>query len=50
MCGRHPVGKDFVDVVRLGRCGHVFDLLVRHIGPRAIMPSAEMGPDQKLAL
>ena len=50
MCGRLPVGKGFFDVVHFGRCGHVFDLFVRHSGPLAIMPSAETGPDQFLAL
>ena len=29
MCGRLSVGKGFVDVCVAGRCGHVFDLLVR---------------------
>lgn len=28
----------------------MFDLLVRHTWPLAIMPSAKMGPDQKHAL
>ena len=44
MCGRRAVGKSFLRVLLLGRCGHVFDLLVRHIGPLAIMPSAERVP------
>ena len=29
MCGRLPVGKGFLDALRFGRCGHVFDLLMR---------------------
>jgi hypothetical protein len=29
---------------RLGRCSHVFGLLARHIGPLAIMPSADQVP------
>jgi hypothetical protein len=33
-----------------GRCGHVFDLLMRRTLPLAIMPSAETGPDQFHAL
>ena len=50
MCGRLSVGKGFLDAVRVGRCGHVFDLLVRRAWPLAIMPFAETGPDQKHAL
>jgi hypothetical protein len=50
MCGRLSVGKGFLDVVRFGWCGHVFDLLVRRAWPLAIMPFAEPGPDQKHAL
>jgi hypothetical protein len=50
MCGRLSVGKGFLDAVRFGRCGHVFDLLVRRAWPLAIMPFAETGPDQKHAL
>ena len=30
MCGRLAVGKGFVDAMRLGLCGHLFDLLDRH--------------------
>lgn len=33
-----------------GRCGRVFDLLVRRSWPLAIMPSAKTGPDRKHAL
>ncbi len=30
MCGRLPVGKGFVErFCKVGRCGHVFDLLLR---------------------
>ena len=34
----------------VGRCGRVFDLLMRHTKPLAIMPSAKAGPDRKHAL
>jgi hypothetical protein len=44
------VGKGFLDEVRFGWCGHVFDLLVRRAWPLAIMPFAEPGPDQQHAL
>jgi hypothetical protein len=31
MCGRLPVGKGFVErFCQAGRCGHVFDLLLRY--------------------
>jgi len=50
MCGRLSVGKGFRAFCRAGRCGHVFDLLVRRAWPLAIMPSARTGPDQKHAL
>ena len=33
-----------------GRCGRVFDLLMRRTLPLAIMPSAKMDPDRKHAL
>jgi hypothetical protein len=29
MCGRRSLGKAFSDFGWAGRCGHVFDLLVR---------------------
>ena len=44
MCGRLRVGKSFLHACRLGRCSHVFGLLVRHTGPLAIMPSADQVP------
>jgi hypothetical protein len=51
LCGRLSVGKGFFEALRnLGRCGRVFDLLVRHTSPLAIMPSAKAGPDRKHAL
>ena len=50
MCGRRSLGKVFLDFCIAGRCGHVFDLLVRRSCPLAIMPSAKTGPDQKHAL
>ena len=50
MCGRLSVGKGFLDALRFGWCGHVFDLLVRRAWPLAIMPFAEPGPDQNHAL
>ena len=30
MCGRLRVGKGFLHVCSIGRCSHVFGLLVRH--------------------
>ena len=36
MCGRLRVGKSFLHVCSLGRCSHVFGLLVRHTWPLAI--------------
>jgi hypothetical protein len=30
----------------IGRCSHVFGLLMRHSGPLAMMPSADQIPDQ----
>jgi hypothetical protein len=31
MCGRLPVGKGFAErFCKIGRCGHVFDLLLRY--------------------
>jgi len=50
MCGRLSVGKDYRTFCRAGRCGHVFDLLVRRAWPLAIMPSARTGPGQLHAL
>ena len=51
LCGRLSVGKGFLrSSASLGRCGRVFDLLVRHTSPLAIMPSAKAGPDRKHAL
>ena len=44
MCGRLRVGKNFLYVCSIGRCSHVFGLLVRHTGPLAIMPSADQVP------
>ena len=41
---RLRVGKSFLHACRLGRCSHVFGLLVRHTGPLAIMPSADQVP------
>jgi hypothetical protein len=37
-------------ICEAGRCGHVFDLLMRQHEPLAIMPSAKTGPDQNDAL
>ncbi len=45
-----PLARGFPDAAPAGRCGHVFDLLVRQHEPLAIMPSAKTGPDQKHAL
>jgi len=45
-----PLARALLDCGSAGRCGHVFDLLVRHIKPLAIMPSARTGPDQFRAL
>jgi len=42
--------QGFSDLRDAGRCGHVFDLLVRRTWPLAIMPSAKMGPDEEHAL
>jgi hypothetical protein len=42
MCGRLRVGKDFFHVCSIGRCSHVFGLLMRR--PLAIMPSADQVP------
>src|SRR5665648_350356 len=44
MCGRLRVGKGFLHVCSIGRCSHVFGLLVRHTWPLAIMPSADQVP------
>src|SRR6476620_10589828 len=44
MCGRRRVGKSFLHVCSIGRCSHVFGLLVRHTRPLAIMPSADQVP------
>ena len=44
MCGRLRVGKSFLHVCSIGRCSHVFGLLVRHMRPLAIMPSADQVP------
>ena len=44
MCGRLRVGKSFLHVCSIGRCSHVFGLLVRHTRPLAIMPSADQVP------
>src|ERR1035441_4859913 len=44
MCGRLRVGKGFLHVCSIGRCSHVFGLLVRHAWPLAIMPSADQVP------
>src|SRR5450755_3992744 len=44
MCGRLRVGKGFLHVCSIGRCSHVFGLLVRHTWPLAIMPSAVQVP------
>ena len=38
------VGKSFLHVCSIGRCSHVFGLLVRHTRPLAIMPSADQVP------
>ena len=43
MCGRLRVGKSFLHVCSIGRCSHVFGLLV-HTRPLAIMPSADQVP------
>ena len=43
-CGRLRVGKSFLHACSIGRCSHVFGLLVRHTGPLAIMPSADQVP------
>jgi hypothetical protein len=56
MCGWLRVGKDFFHVCSVGRCSHVFGLLVRHTRPLAIMPSADLhlvrawAADQRLVL
>src|SRR5450759_3748150 len=44
MCGRLRVGKGFLHVCSIGRCSHVFGLLVRHTWPLAIIPSADQVP------
>ena len=44
MCGRLRVGKSFLHVCSIGRCSHVFGLLVRHTRPLALMPSADQVP------
>src|SRR5512144_232801 len=44
MCGRLRVGNNFLHVCIIGRCSHVFGLLVRHKRPLAIMPSADQVP------
>ena len=44
MCGRLRVGKGFLHECSIGRCGHVFGLLVRFTRPLAIMPSADQVP------
>src|ERR1039457_691964 len=44
MCGRLRVGKGFLHFCSIGRCSHVFGLLVRHTWPLAIMPSADQVP------
>ena len=44
MCGRLRVGKSFLHACSIGRCSHVFGLLVRHTGPLAIMPCADQVP------
>jgi hypothetical protein len=41
---RLRVGKSFLHVCSIGRCSHVFGLLVRHTRPLAIMPSADQVP------
>ena len=45
-----PLARVFFEVLRTGRCGRVFDLLMRRTKPLAIMPSAKTGPDRKHAL
>jgi len=45
-----PLASAFLKFCVAGRCGRVFDLLMRYTGPLAIMPSAKTGPDRKLAL
>jgi hypothetical protein len=45
LCGRLPVGKGFFRrLCNAGWCGHVSDLLVRHIAPLVVMPSAYQVP------
>ena len=44
MCGRLRVGKDFFHACSIGRCSHVFGLLMRFTSPLAIMPSADQVP------
>jgi hypothetical protein len=44
MCGRLRVGKDFLYERSIGRCSHVFGLLMRFTRPLAIMPSADQVP------
>jgi hypothetical protein len=44
MCGRLRVGKDFFHECSIGRCSHVFGLLMRLTCPLAIMPSADQVP------
>jgi hypothetical protein len=44
MCGRLRVGKDFLHERSIGRCSHVFGLLMRFTRPLAIMPSADQVP------
>ena len=43
MCGRPSVGKGHIELRIAGWCGHVSDLLVRHIAPLAVMPFARFG-------
>lgn len=45
-----PLARVFFEGLLAGRCGRVFDLLMRLNLPLAIMPSAKMGPDRKHAL
>lgn len=50
VCGRLSVGKGFLSMMLVGRCGRVFDLSVRRTKPLAMMPLAKLGPDREHAL
>ena len=50
MCGRHPVGKDFLQVQRAGRQRPCVRPVCSARTPMAFMLSARSAPDQKHAL